>query len=284
MAGLISINNIKDKIIILRGVQVILDRDLSVFYQIETRALKQAVKRNLERFPEEFMFKLTEKEIAFMVSQSVIPSKQYLGGSIPYAFTEQGIAMLSSVLHTKFAIQINVEIMKIFVHARKLFLHSSTPLKRLSVVETKLLEHDNAFNKIFDVLDRHQETEQGIFFEGQLFDSHKFISDLIRKAKKKILLVDNFVDDRTLNLFNKRAKTVEVTIFTKFISKSLTQDLLKYNSQYSPIDIKVLKSFHDRFLIIDEIIYHIGASLKDLGKKCFAFSKMESLDLIKKLK
>jgi len=282
----LSIENIKTKIFTIRNKQVILDRDLAQFYRIETRILKQAVNRNLERFPSKFMYELNKEEVDFMVSQYVIPSKQILGGSKPYAFTEQGVAMLSAVLHSKIAIQISIEIINAFVLMRKFLLNNKDTFKRLEIIETKLLEHDNNFTKLFNSLESSDLIPtKGVFFEGELFDSHKLISDLIKSAKTSIKLIDNFIDDRTLNLFTKRKENVEVIIYTNNINSSLKQDLKKYNSQYKPIQIKEFDLSHDRFLIIDEEVYHIGASLKDLGKKWFAFSKIEiqSLDIINRL-
>lgn len=273
---------IKNKILLFRNKQVILDKDLAKFYQIETRVLKQAVKRNLERFPSDFMFELNQEEIDFMVSQSVIPSKKHLGGSFPYVFTEQGVSMLSAVLNSKKAIQISIQIINAFVELRNFHIKNKDIFQRLNIVETKLLEHDNNFNKIFELLENHQ-PNKGVFFEGQLFDSYKFVSDLIRKAKKEIRLIDNYVDERTLNLFTKT--NVEVIIYTKNITNRLKKDLEKYNSQYDNVEIKEFALSHDRFLIIDNDVYHIGASLKDLGKKWFGFSRMEnkSLEVMKRL-
>ncbi len=278
MESLIQINQVKNKIYTIRGVQIILDRDLAEFYEIETRALKQAVKRNIQRFPSDFMFELSNIEIELMVSQSVIPSKQHLGGSIPYAFTEQGVSMLSSILHTKKAVQINIQIMRTFVQMRKFLSENQDVFQRLNIIETKLIGHDNNFNQIFKLLE-NQTPQKGVFYENQLFEAHTFISDLIKQAKKEIKLIDNYIDDRTLKILNKREKEVKVIIYTKEITQNLKQDLKKYNFQYESIQIKQFNLSHDRFLIIDNEIYHIGASLKDLGKKWFGFSKMDNLSL-----
>ncbi len=265
---------IKPKIHTLRGVQVILDRDLSDFYETETRSLKQAIKRNIERFPEDFMFQLTENEVDIMVSQSVIPSKQHLGGSLPYAFTEQGVANISSILTSKRAIEVNIQIMRAFIQMRQFLLTNKDTFQRLNIIETKLLEHDNNFNKIFNLLETN-EPKTGIFFNNQFFDSYIFITDLIRKAKNEIKLIDNYIDERTLNLFKKKENQVKVTIYTKNITKELREDINKFNKQYNNLQIKEFKDSHDRFLIIDDEVYHIGASLKDIGKKWTAFSKLE---------
>jgi hypothetical protein len=257
--------------------QVMLDKDLAKLYNIETRVLKQAVKRNIKRFPEDFMFKLTEKEIEEMVSQSVIPSKKYLGGVLPYVFTEQGVANLSSILNNDKAIEINIAIMRAFVIMRKVINSNILINSRIGNLERKHLIYDSNFEKIFNLLENNSiERKEGVFFEGQVFDAFNFVSDLIRKASKSIILIDNYIDDSVLTLFIKRKNNVKVIIYTENISKQLHLDLNKYNSQYATIEIKELKNCHDRFLIIDNIeIYHFGASLKDLGKKLFAFSKLE---------
>ncbi|MFW6233059.1 MAG: ORF6N domain-containing protein [Nanoarchaeota archaeon] len=153
----------------IRGMQVMLDRDLAEFYNVETRVLKQAIKRNIERFPKDFMFFLTKKEIDFMVSQNVIPSKQHLGGHLPIVFTERGVANISSILKSKRAIEINIFIMRAFVQMRSFIQKNKNIFKRLNIVETKLLEHDNNFDKIFDLM-QNNIPKQGIFFDGQVFD------------------------------------------------------------------------------------------------------------------
>jgi hypothetical protein len=273
--------SIKDKIIIIRGVQVILDRDLAGLYQIETRALKQAVNRNRKRFPNDFMFILTKNEINLMVSQNVIPSKQHLGGAMPYAFTEQGVANISSIINNDEAIEINIQIMRAFVAMRKFISKNADLFLRLGHVERKQIEHkveiNNKINKIFEIIEnKNIKPSKGIFFNGQIFDAYKFVSDLVRSAKESITLIDNYIDDSVLTLFSKRNKRVKVNIFTRELSKQLDLDLKKYNSQYFPIEIKEFKNSHDRFMIIDnKEVYHFGASLKDLGKKWFAFSRFD---------
>jgi len=269
--------DIKDKIHTIRGVQVMLDRDLAGLYGIETRALKQAVNRNKKRFPSDFMFVLSDDEVNLMVSQNVIPSKKHLGGALPYAFTEQGVANLSSVLNSDKAIEVNIQIMRAFVAMRRFISKNAEIFTRLDRVEVKQIEYDKKFERVFRAIENKGiKPMKGIFFEGQIFDAYKFISDLIRSAKKSIILIDNYVDDSVLTLFSKREKNVSVEIYTRNITKQLKLDLNKYNSQYGKIEIKELKHSHDRFMIIDnKNVYHIGASLKDLGKKWFAFSRFD---------
>lgn len=271
------LNEIKTKIHTIRETQIMLDRDLGKLYEIDTRVLKQTVKRNIKRFPADFMFKLTEKEVETMVSQSVIPSKKHLGGTLPYAFTEQGVANLSSILNSDKAIEINISIIRAFVLMRKIINSNNLLISRIENIEKKQINYDSNFEKISNLLQSNSiQIKEGVFFEGQVFDAHKFVSDLIRNAKNSIILIDNYIDDNVLSLFIKRKSNVKLIIYTKSISKQLNLDLNKYNSQYEPIQIMELTNCHDRFLIIDnKEIYHFGASLKDLGKKLFAFSKLE---------
>ena len=268
---------IQSRIFTLRDVQVMLDRDLAELYQVETRALKQAVKRNANRFPEDFMFVLDDKEIDLLVSQSVIPSKKHLGGAKPFVFTEQGVATLSSVLTSDKAIEINIHIMRAFVQMRKFIANNAAIFQRLDTIEQKQLMTDTRLDKVFEALEAGEiKPKQGIFFDGQIFDAYVFVADLIKSANKSIILIDNYVDESVLTLLAKRKKNTTAIIYTRSISKQLQLDLKKHNQQYPPIEIKILKQAHDRFLILDDkSVYHIGASLKDLGKKWFAFSKME---------
>jgi hypothetical protein len=279
----VTINGIPMQNIIhtIRCVQVMLDRDLAHFYGIENRALKQAVKRNPARFPNDFMFELSDSEIELLVSQNVIPSKKYLGGARPYAFTEQGVASLSSVFQSESAIAINIQIMRAFVTMRRFIAANAQIFQRLDTVERKQIEYkadaDKNFEKIFNALESKEiKPKQGIFFNGQIFDAYRFVSDLFRTAKKSIIIIDNYIDDTVLVHLTKRRKNVTVTILTKSISGQLKLDVKKYNEQYPSVEIKEFRNSHDRFIIIDgNTVYHFGASLKDLGKKWFAFSKMD---------
>ncbi len=284
--NIIPFENIKNMILNFRGIQVMIDRDLAELYQVETRILKQAVKRNIERFPDDFMFELSDEEIDFMVSQNVIPSKKYLGGAKPYAFTEQGVSMLSSVLKSKVAIDVNIAIFRAFAKMRKFLLANATIFQKFNYIEQKLLQYDKNFERVFKAIENKDiQPKQGIFYDGQIFDAYIFISDLIKSAKKSIVLIDNYVDETILTLFSKN-QNIDVKIFTKNINKQLKLDLEKYNSQYKPIKLKRFDKAHDRFLIIDnKDIYHFGASLKDLGKKWFAFSKfdMKAVEILGKL-
>ncbi|WP_430611836.1 ORF6N domain-containing protein [Flavobacterium sp. JP2137] len=211
-------------------------------------------------------------------SQIVTSSLNYGGRRyLPYAFGEQDIAMLSAVLRSDVAIKVSIEIMNAFVEMRRILISNVSLFQRLDKIELKQLETDQKFEEIFKALESDKlHSEKGIFYDGQVFDAYAFVSDIIRTAKKSIILIDNYVDDTVLTLLSKRNNNVTATIYTKSIHNQLRLDLRRYDSQYSPIDIKIFSDAHDRFLIIDDTeLYHIGASLKDLGKKWFAFSRMD---------
>jgi hypothetical protein len=278
--------DIESKIYTIRGVQVMLDSDLAELYNVEVKALNQAVKRNIERFPDNFMFQLTKDEFENLKSQIVTLRSQIVTLNkargahrkyLPYVFTEQGVAMLSGVLKSDTAVKVSIQIMNAFVAMRKFIASNAKIFQRLSAVERKQLEHDKKFEELFDAIQSKDiKPDNGIFFDGQIFDAYKFLSDIVRSAEKSIVLVDNYIDDTVLTLFSKRNKNVQVVIYTREISKQLLLDLNKYNAQYPPIEVKEFKLSHDRFLIIDnKDVYHIGASLKDLGKKWFAFAKLD---------
>ncbi len=291
MSHIIVHDHIEKKILAIRGKEVILDRDLAVLYDVETRALKQAVRRNMDRFPPDFMFELTNEEIDELVSQSVIPSKKYFGGAKPYVFTEQGVAMLSAVLTSPIAVQMSVRIMKAFVNIRQYMKNNSDLFLQVSRLENRYIDFEmdtqNRFKKLFDAIEMKKlPPEQGIFFDGQIFDAWEFVSGLVRSAKKSIILIDNYIDEKVLTLFAKKMPDVSVSIYTSHLTDQLILDMERFNSQYSLLKIVEFRKAHDRFLIIDrDRIYHIGASLKDIGKKWFAFSliKIKTSNFIKQL-
>ena len=258
---------------LIRGQQVILDRDLALLYGVETRRLNEQVRRNIERFPEDFMFQLDNNEIHNLKSQIATSS---WGGSRkkPYAFTESGIAMLSSVLHSPTAIEANIRIMRAFTTMRHFLANNAHVFQRLSNIEYHQIETDKRIDEVFKRLDANKQPQQGIFFDGQVFDAYQFVSDLVRKAKKTIALIDNYVDDTVLTLLDKRNKGVSATIYTQHISQQLQLDIERHNAQYPMIKVKRFNRAHDRFLFIDDEVYLIGASIKDLGKKWFAFTLM----------
>ena len=270
---------IENLIYTIRGKQVMLDNDLAKIYQVETKVFNQAVKRNAERFPEDFSFQLTETEWTSLRSQIVTLNtgrgqhRKYL----PQVFTQEGIGMLSAVLRYDVAVKVSIEIMKAFVEMRKMLISNASLFNRLDNIELKQLQADQKFEEIFKALESGKlQSEKGIFYNGQVFDAYKFVSDIIRRAESSIILLDNYVDDTVLTLLGKRKDNVTAKIYTKAISNQLQLDGQRYNCQYPPIEIEVFSDAHDRFLIIDQTeLYHIGASLKDLGKKWFAFSRMD---------
>jgi hypothetical protein len=272
----VKADKIQNMIHTVRGVQVMLDMDLAELYGVETRVLNQAVKRNSGRFPEAFCFQLSDDELEILKSQFVMSS---WGGrrSAPYAFTEQGVAMLSTVLKSKTAVHVSINIMNAFVSMRRFFLSNAQVFQRLDTLEKKQLVTENKIDKVLNAIESNEiKPKQGIFYDGQIFDAYRFVSDLFRSAKKSIVIIDNYIDDTVLTHLTKRSENVKVIIFTKVISAKLALDVKKYNEQYQPVEIKEFKNAHDRFIVTDgNTVYHFGASLKDLGKKWFAFSKMD---------
>jgi phage regulator Rha-like protein len=289
----IKAGGIAGKIYLIRGVQVMLDSDLAELYGVETKVLNQAVKRNIERFPLAFRFQLDEEALENLRSQFVTSSGEHGGRRyLPYVFTEQGVAMLSAVLRSDVAVQISIQIMKAFVAMRHFVQENALLLKEVQQLKTDQMqlriETDRKFEQVFDALEAGNEPpKQGVFFDGQIFDAYVLASKLIRKAKTSIELIDNYVDDSVLTLLSKRKKGVAVRMYTRSVSKQLQLDLEKHNAQYPPVEIVFFGDAHDRFLILDgKDVYHLGASLKDLGKKWFAFSKIEkdSLKVVDALK
>jgi hypothetical protein len=274
-----NFDKIENKIITVRGLQVMIDRDLANLYDVETRILNQAVNRNLDRFPKEFCFKLDKIEFENWKSQIVISNADKMGlRKPPTVFTEQGVAMLSAVLKSSTAINVSLQIMNAFVAMRKSIANFGSLAIRMEHVENKLKQTDQNFEKIFTALEQKDYLPiQGIFFNGQIFDAYKFVADIIRKAKQSIILIDNYVDDNTLQLLTKRKAGIPLTIYTQKITRQLELDAEKFNQQYGKLILKKLADNHDRFLLIDQkVMYHIGASLKDLGNKIFGFSKMDT--------
>ncbi len=267
--------NIKSKIYTIRGMHVMLDRDLAELYGVETKRINEAVKNNQDKFPNDFYFELIENE--FEDLRSKLSTANFVKTRInPKVFTEQGIYMLATILKSKVASQITVSIIRTFANMRKLIASNTEMFQRFERIEQRLSTYDDNFNQLFTALEeKSKKPKQGIFYNGQVFDAYSFVADLIRDAKESIVLIDNYVDDTTLTLFSKN-KNISVTVYTQTITKQLKLDLQKYNSQYKNITLKTFKDSHDRFMIIDnKEVYHIGASLKDLGKKWFAFSRFD---------
>ena len=275
---IISQNQLEHRIFTFRAVHVMIDRDLAEMYQVETKVLNQGVKRNMERFPDSFRFQLTDHEKNELVAICDRFESLKHATSNPFAFTEQGVAMLSAVLRSDIAVKVSIQIINTFIEMRKIIVGHSGLLQRMEGVERKLLETDQKFEQVFKALESKNEIPaQGVFFDGQIFDAYELASRIIRSAKESIVLIDNYIDESTLTHLAKKEKGVAVLLLTKSISKQLTLDLQKANEQYGNFTVKIFTQSHDRFLIIDgKEVYHLGASLKDLGRKWFAFSKLET--------
>jgi len=274
---------IEKRILTIRNQQILIDRDLAELYGVETKVLNQAVKRNSNRFPPDFRFQLTKEECLRSQIVTLNTTQGHHLKYLPYAFTEQGVAMLSSVLKSETAIAVSINIMKAFVAMRHLVLQNAHLFQRMEMIEQKQLRTDDKVDRILNQLNTHTALapKQGIFFQGQIFDAHQFVSDLIRSAKRSMILIDNYVNDSVLTLLDKRNENVTATIGVNKISPGLKLDLQRHNAQYSPIAVREITSIHDRFLLIDgKRLYTFGASFKDLGKKLFCFSLIESTEVI----
>ena len=304
----ISNEEIKNLIYTIRGKQVMLDSDVAMLYNYETKKINQAVKRNINRFPEKFCFQLTNDEYSYLRSQYVtlnksgfnknlefsslnpqIPNSSYNEGRgkhrkyLPYAFTEQGIAMLSGLLKNDIAIQVSINIMNAFVEMRRFLMLNGQIFNRLTNIEYKLLEYDKKFNEVFKQFQGEKNIKQKIFFDGQIYDAYKLIIDIIKKANKKILIIDNYIDDSVLEMLTKKKKNIEVAILTSNKSNIENLDIKKFNKEYPILKVSRTNKFHDRFIVIDnKEMYHLGASIKDLGKKCFGINKIEDVSIIEK--
>ena len=287
--NLVIVDNreIQNMIYTIRGKQVMVDSDLATLYQVTTKRLNEQVRRNKNRFPSEFMFRLTAEEYEYLRSHFATSSEDNAHGGrryMPYVFTEQGIAMLSAVLKSDIAVEVSVKIMNSFVEMRRFLISNQELFSRLDRIEIKQLETDRKFEEVFNYMAANTEIKQIIFYDGQIYDAFSFIVGLIQKAKKEIILIDNYVDVNTLNILCKKNQGVDVVILTAGKGNLSAKDITKFNAQYPKLSVKTTKDFHDRFLILDKTeVYHIGASIKDAGKKSFGITKIEDKDLIQSL-
>jgi hypothetical protein len=282
---LVTTQIIESKIFTFQGKQVMVDRDLAELYQVEVKRLNEQVKRNITRFPDDFRFQLSDTEKNELVANCDRFEMLKHSSSNPYVFTEQGVAMLSAVLRSEKAVLVSIQIMNAFVEMRKVLTHHRGLLQRVESIESKLQLNDQHFEKIFNALEQSKPTvKQDIFFKGQIFDAYIFVIDLIKKAQTELIIIDNYIDLNILEMISEKAKGVSVKILTQKPLSLKQLDIEKFNAQYGSIEIRLSNDFHDRFLIIDKkTLYHIGASLKDLGKKCFAFSVIEDQNLLQNL-
>lgn len=279
--------NIENKILVIRGQQVMLDRDLAEIYGYETKNFNRQVKNNIEKFDEDFMFQLTKDESNTIsrCKNFTLNEKDGRGSNIkylPYVFTEQGIYMLMTVLRGELAVQQSKTLIRLFKKMRHYFAENAGIISRISDTETKLVEHDEKIETLFSLMDKYKiEDKQGVFVKGQIFDAYIVLQNLIKKAQKEIILIDNYIDLTILERFAKKKVGVKVIVYTRQDTPVTKLDENKFNAQYPSLILKYTNNMHDRFLIIDNTeIYHIGASLKDLGKKCFGFTKLEDAQLM----
>lgn len=282
---LTTIQIIESRIFTFQGKQVMVDRDLAELYEVEVKRLNEQVKRNITRFPDHFRFQISDTEKNELVANCDRFEMIKHSSSNPHVFTEQGVAMLSAVLRSEKAVLVSIQIMSAFVEMRKVLAHHKGLLQRVESIESKLQLNDQHFEKIFNALEQSKPTvKQDIFFKGQIFDAYSFVIDLIKKAQTELIIIDSYVDLSILKMLSEKAEGVSVKILTQQ-SPSLKQlDVEKFNAQYGSLVMRLSNDFHDRFLIIDKkTLYHIGASLKDLGKKCFAFSVIEDQNLLQNL-
>ena len=282
----ISNEEIKNLIYTIRGKQVMLDIDVAQLFNYETKDLNRNVRNNIKRFPEYYCFQLTEEEYKSLRCKNFTLNKNGRGQHrkyIPYAFTEYGITMLAGLLKSEVAVNVSIKIVNTFIEMRKFLSSNGQLFERLTNVEYKLLEHDKKFDKVFDQLQHEENIKQKIFFEGQIYDAYSLIIDIIKKANKKILIIDNYIDDSILKMLTKKKNNVEVVILTYDKSNIQQIDIQKFNKEYPILKVAKTNKFHDRFIVIDKKeMYHLGASIKDLGKKCFGINKIEGLDIIEK--
>ena len=286
-------NDIKRRIFTIRGKQVMLDSDLANYFGTTTGNLNRAMKRNIKRFPENFCFQLTKDDYYEILrcQTGILELEQgKYSKYLPFVYTEQGIAMLTSVLHTERAIAASISIMEAFVEMRHFIANNATLFVKISNVELRQLEYqkqtDKKFDRIFEYIGEHTETNQKIFFDGQIYDAFSLLTELVQKADQEIILIDGYVDVGTLNVLAKKQPGVIVTVYTFAKTKLTEQDVAAFNAQYPKLEVKYTNIFHDRFLVLDgKTVYHIGASLKDAGKKCFAVSLLQDAkqELLKKL-
>ena len=284
------VNNeeIKNLIYTIRGRQVMLDSDVAILYHYETKNINKAMKRNIERFPEDFCFQLTVSEFENLRFQFGTLNRKVNNGKVtrkylPYVYTEQGISMLAGVLKNDIAIQVSISIIRAFIEMRKIIFSNAQIFERLTNVEYKLLEHDKKFDKVFNELQKDKNFKQKIFFQGQIYDAYSLVVDIIKRAKNKITIIDNYIDDSILKILVKKNRNVGVVILTSRKTNISDLDIQKFNKEYPILKIGKTDKFHDRFIVIDnKELYHCGASIKDLGKKCFGINKIDDVEIVNK--
>ncbi len=278
---------IKNLIYTIRGKQVMLDSDVARLFEYATKDLNRNVKNNIERFPEYYCFQLTNEEYKSLRCKNFTLNENGRGQHrkyLPYVFTEYGITMLAGLLKSEVAVNVSIRIVNTFIEMRKILSSNNQIFERLTSVEYKLLDHDKKFDEVFNLLQLEENIKQRIFFDGQIFDAYSLIIDIIKRANNKILIIDNYIDDSILKMLAKKKNNVEVVILTSDKSNIENLDVKKFNKEYPVLKVAKTNKFHDRFIIIDnKEMYHLGASIKDLGKKCFAINRIEDIEIIGKI-
>ena len=278
-------NDLKNKIYTIRGVQVMLDSDLAEIYGYETKRFNEQVKNNIERFDEDFRFQLTQDEVDVLRSKFSTTNISTMSRSLPYAFTEQGIYMLMTVLKGELAVKQSKTLIRLFKQMKDFVLTNSQLFAEIDSIKKHLIEsdlhhkeNDKRIDELFTLMEKYKiEEKQGIFFQGQIFDAYAKFESFIQSAKKEIVLIDGYVDLTVLERLAKKQKGVNVLLYTASKTKITNLDVQKFNGQYPTLTLNFTSKMHDRFLIIDNsVLYHIGASLKDLAKRCFAFEILDS--------
>ena len=272
---------IENMIYEIRGKQVILDSDLAILYEVETKRINEAVKNNPNKFPDRFSWILTENEWIFLRSKISTLENESIGRGhyrkyLPRVFTEQGVAMLVTILKSKVATEVSINIMDAFVLMRK---YISSSIIEQKYINNLVLEHEERLKIVEDAFSSFKEKNNHLFFQGQIYDAYSLLLDIINASKKEIIIIDNYVDKNLLDILSNTKKKISVVT-----NKYNNQDYDKYKKQYNNVKLIINNNFHDRFIIIDKaILYHCGASFKDLGKKCFEISKIEDSDILNDL-
>ncbi len=279
--------DIKNLIYTIRGKQVMLDSDVARLFEYATKDLNRNVKNNIERFPEYYCFQLTDEEYKSLRCKIFTLNENGRGQHrkyLPYVFTEYGITMLAGLLKSEVAVNVSIRIVNTFIEMRKILSSNNQIFERLTSVEYKLLDHDKKFDEVFNQLQLEENIKQRIFFNGQIYDAYSIIIDIIKTANKKILIIDNYIDDSILKMLVKKKSNVEVVILTSDKSNIENLDIKKFNKEYPTLKVAKANKFHDRFIVLDnKEMYHIGASIKDLGKKCFGINNIEDMEIIEKI-
>ena len=286
--NLATTEEIQNLIYTIREKQVMLDSDVARLFKYTTKDLNRNVKNNINRFPEDYCFQITEEEYKSLRCKNFTLNQNGRGQHrkyLPYVFTEYGITMLAGLLKSEVAVNASIKIVNSFIKMRHFLKDNGQLFERVTTLEYQQIENNKKFDLVFDKLQEKQIEKQQIFFDGQIYDAYSLIIEIIKKAENKITIIDNYIDDSILKMLSKKQDNVNVILLTSNKSNIQNIDIQKFNKQYPTIKLAHTNAFHDRFIIIDEKeLYHLGASIKDLGKKCFAINKIENEEIIKVMK